>query len=118
MLDGEENKTVGVCLEKRFGGKESFGFGSLVFRWWIERGDRGKQYCFTEAIIQSARTETGKLIFGDADDNVGYVFFVKEDLEKAGHYVELSFTTRKATMQNSDRIDRNCDVLPIDLLLS
>jgi hypothetical protein len=44
------------------------------------------------------------LIFGDADNNVGYVFFVKEDLKKAGHYVEFSFTTRKATMQNLDRI--------------
>ncbi len=55
----------------------------------------GKQYCFTEAIIQGARTEARKLIFGDADHNVGYVFFVKEDLKKAGHYVELSFATRK-----------------------
>ena len=45
-----------------------------------------------------------KLIFGDADNNVGYVFFVKEDLKKAGHYVELSFTTQKVTMQNLDRI--------------
>ena len=53
----------------------------------------GKPYCFTEAIIQSARTEACKLFFGDAAKNVGYVFFVKEDLEKAGHYVELSFTT-------------------------
>ncbi len=65
----------------------------------------GKQYCFTEAIIQGARTEASKLIFGDADDNVGYVFFVKIDLEKAGHYVELSFATRKATIQNLDRIE-------------
>jgi hypothetical protein len=64
----------------------------------------GNQYCFTEAIIQGARTEARKLIFGDADNNVGYVFFVKEDLKKAGHYVELSFTTQKATMQNLDRI--------------
>jgi hypothetical protein len=47
----------------------------------------GKPYCFTEAIIQGARTKAHKLIFGDADKNVGYVFFVKEDLEKAGHYV-------------------------------
>jgi hypothetical protein len=47
----------------------------------------GKEYCFTEAIIQGARSKARKLIFGDADDNVGYVFFVKEDLEKAGHYV-------------------------------
>ena len=44
------------------------------------------------------------MIFGDPDDNVGYVFFVKEDLEKARHNVELSFTTRKATMQNLDKI--------------
>ncbi len=27
-----------------------------------------------------------------------------KDLKKAGHYVELSFTTRKATMQNLERI--------------
>ena len=64
----------------------------------------GKEYCFTEAIIQGARSEARKLIFGDADDNVGYVFFVKEDLEKAGHFVELSFATRKTTMQNLDKI--------------
>ena len=49
----------------------------------------GKPYCFTEAIIQGARTEACKLIFGDADDNVGYVFFVKEDPKKAGHNVQL-----------------------------
>jgi hypothetical protein len=29
---------------------------------------------------------------------------VKEDLEKAGHHVELSFTTRKETMMNLDKI--------------
>ncbi len=63
-----------------------------------------KQYCFTEAIIQGVWSKARKLIFGDADDNVGYVFFLKEDLKKAGHYVELSFTTRRATMQNLDRI--------------
>jgi hypothetical protein len=59
---------------------------------------------FHEAIIQGARTDEHRLIFEDADKNVGYVFFVKEDLKKAGHYVELSFTTRKATMQNLDKI--------------
>jgi hypothetical protein len=45
-----------------------------------------------------------KLIFGNADQNVGYAHFVKEDLQKAGHYVELSFTTRKATMKNLAKI--------------
>ena len=51
------------------------------------------------------------MIFGDADENVGYVFFVKEDLKKAGHYVELSFTTCKATMQNLDKIINTDKVL-------
>ena len=44
------------------------------------------------------------MIVGDADENVGYVFFVKEDLMKAGHHVQLSFCTRKETMQNLDKI--------------
>jgi hypothetical protein len=51
------------------------------------------------------------LFFGDADDNVGYVFFVKEDLKKAGHYVELSFATCKVTMQNLDKIIITHEVL-------
>jgi hypothetical protein len=85
----------------------------------------GRAYCFTDAIIQGARTEARKLIFGDADDNVAYAHFVKEDLEKAGHHVELSFTTRKETMKNLDKIilaeeaqrrkDANIDgILPAD----
>jgi hypothetical protein len=63
----------------------------------------GRAYCFTDAIIQGARTEARKLIFGDVDDNIAYAHFVKEDLEKAGHHVELSFTTRKETMKNLDK---------------
>ena len=35
----EREQKVGVCSEKQFGGKESFGFGGLVFQWWVERGD-------------------------------------------------------------------------------
>jgi len=41
----------------------------------------GKFYCFTDGIIQGARTEAHKLIFGDADKNVGYAYFVKEELQ-------------------------------------
>ena len=85
----------------------------------------GRAYCFTDAIIEGARTEARKLIFGDADDNIAYAHFVKEDLEKAGHHVELSFTTRKETMKNLDKIilaeeaqrrkDANIDgILPAD----
>jgi hypothetical protein len=71
---------------------------------WQNLEPFGKPYCFMEAIIQGARTEACKWIFGDANRNVGYVFFVKEDLEKAAHYDELSFTNCKATMQNLDKI--------------
>jgi hypothetical protein len=63
----------------------------------------GREYCFTDAIVQGARTEARRLIFGDADDNVTYAHFMKEDLEKANHHVELSFTTRKETMINLDK---------------
>jgi hypothetical protein len=84
-----------------------------------------RAYCFTDAIIQGARTEARKLIFGDADDNIFYAHFVKEDLEKAGHHVELSFTMRKETMKNLNKIilaeeaqcrkDANMDgILPAD----
>ena len=38
------------------------------------------------------------------DKNVAYVHFVKEDLQKAGHFAELSFTLRKMAMQNLDKI--------------
>ena len=82
----------------------------------------GREYCFTEAIIQKARTDARKLIFGDADENVSFAHFVKADLEKAGHHVTLSFTTRKETMQNLDKVvlaeeaqrrkDANIDGLP------
>jgi len=82
----------------------------------------GRDYCFTENIIQKARTDARKMIFGDADENVCYAHFVKEDLVKAGHHVELSFTTRKETLQNLDKIilaeeaqrrkDANMDGLP------
>jgi len=85
----------------------------------------GRAYCFTDASIQGARTEARKLIFGDADDNIAYVHFMKEDLEEAGHHVELSFTTCKETMKNLDKIilaeeaqhrkDTNMDgILPAD----
>ena len=54
---------------------------------WQVHEPFGKPYCFTEAIIQGERMDARKLIFKDASENAGCVFFVKEDLEKAGHYV-------------------------------
>ena len=38
VLNGKEDETVRVCLEKRFRSKESFGFGGPMLRWWVERG--------------------------------------------------------------------------------
>jgi len=75
----------------------------------------GRAYCFADAIIQGAKTEARKLIFGDIDNNIAYTHFVKEDLEKAGRHVELSFTTRKETMKNLDITILAMDgILPAD----
>jgi hypothetical protein len=64
----------------------------------------GKPYCFTDNILQNARTKARKLIFGVPEENVGYASFVKDDLEKLGHFVMLSFTNRKETIQNVEKI--------------
>ena len=76
MLDGEENKTVGVCSEKRFGGKESFCFGDLVFRWWIERGDGGCGFpcsaCCVDADFVPVVTVVANEVGGFAEGLVRY----------------------------------------------
>jgi hypothetical protein len=64
----------------------------------------GKPYCFTDNILQNARTEACKLIFGVPEEIVGYASFVKDELKKLGHFVMLSFTNRKETIQNVEKI--------------
>ncbi len=64
----------------------------------------GKAYCFTDNILQNAQTKARKLIFGVPEENVGYASFVKDELEKLGHFVTLSFTNRKETIQNVEKI--------------
>ena len=64
----------------------------------------GKPYCFTDNILQSARTEACKLIFRVPEENVGYASFLKDELEKLGHFVSLSFTNRKETIKNLEKI--------------
>ncbi len=39
----------------------------------------GHRYCFSNAIIQNARTEAWKLIFGDPEGNVGFAMFLHEE---------------------------------------
>jgi hypothetical protein len=63
-----------------------------------------KAYCFTDNILQNAQTKARKLIFGVPEENVGYASFVKNELEKLGHFVMLSFTNRKETIQNVEKI--------------
>jgi hypothetical protein len=64
----------------------------------------GKPYCFTDNILQNAQTKACKLIFGVPEENVGYTSFVKDELEKLGRFVMLSFTNQKETIQNVEKI--------------
>jgi hypothetical protein len=64
----------------------------------------GKAYCFTDNILQNAQAEARKLIFGVPEENVGYTTSIKDELEKLGHFVTLSFTNRKETIQNVEKI--------------
>ncbi len=64
----------------------------------------GKPYCFTDNILQNAQTKARKLIFGVPEENFGYASFVMDELEKLGHFVMLSFTNQKETIQNVEKI--------------
>jgi hypothetical protein len=54
--------------------------------------------------LQNSRTEACKLIFGVPEENVGYASFLKDELEKLGHFVSLSFTNQKETIKNLEKI--------------
>jgi hypothetical protein len=54
--------------------------------------------------LQNAQTKARKLIFGVPEENVGYASFVKDELEKLGNFVMLSFTNQKETIQNVEKI--------------
>jgi hypothetical protein len=64
----------------------------------------GKAYCFTDNILQNPRTKARKLIFEVPEENVLYASFVKDELEKLGHFVTLSFTNQKENIQNVGKI--------------
>ncbi len=71
----------------------------------------GKAYCFTENILQNSQTKARKLIFGVPEENVGYASFLKDELEKLGHFGSLSFTNRKETIKNLEKIIISDEVL-------
>jgi hypothetical protein len=64
----------------------------------------GKQYCFTVAIILGARKEARQLIFGGCRRECWICLLCERRPNEAGHHVQLSFCTRKETMQNLDKI--------------
>jgi hypothetical protein len=64
----------------------------------------GKPYCFTEVIFQKAQTDTRQLMFGGAQEKVGYANFVKDDLLSLRHFVSLTYTTQKEALQNLEKI--------------
>jgi hypothetical protein len=64
----------------------------------------GKVYCFMDNILQSSQTKARKLIFGVPLENVGYASFLKDELEKLGHFVSLFLTNRKETIKNIKKV--------------
>jgi hypothetical protein len=55
-------------------------------------------------ILQSSRTKACKLIFGVPLENVGYASFLKDELEKLGLFVSLSFTNQNETIKNIKKV--------------
>ena len=60
----------------------------------------GKEYAFTESILQEARTAARTLLFGTPEVNITYADTVKEELEKRGHIVRMVYTERRETLKN------------------
>ncbi len=54
--------------------------------------------------MQNSQTKARKLIFGVPEENVGYTSFLKDELEKLGHFVSLFFTNRKETIKDLVKI--------------
>ncbi len=64
----------------------------------------GHRYCFLSSIIQNARLEARKLIFGESDNNVAYAMFVRYELQREGHHVILEFKSRKEIIPQMEKI--------------
>jgi len=64
----------------------------------------GKEYAFTESILQESRSAARKQLFGSPADNVTYHRHVKDELTNLGHIVEMRFTTRRETLKNIEMI--------------
>ena len=64
----------------------------------------GKLYVFTDGIIQKARSDARKNLFGEAHNNVKYINGMKEALQQNGHYIYIEYTTCKETLKNIEKL--------------
>ena len=64
----------------------------------------GKDYAFTDSILQEARSASRAMLFGSAEVNVRYVATVKKELEERGHIVRMEYTERRETLKNVELI--------------
>jgi hypothetical protein len=64
----------------------------------------GHRFCFSNAIIQNARAEARRVIFGDPNNNVAYATFVQEELKREGHHVVFDFKSRKEIIRQMEKI--------------
>ncbi len=58
-----------------------------------------KPYALTDGLIQGARIEARKEIFGSPEENVQYTFHMKNALLAQGHHVTVKTTKRKETIK-------------------
>ncbi len=70
-----------------------------------------KPYTLTDGLIQGARLEARKEIFGSPKENVHYTLHVKNALLAQGHHVSVKLTERKETVKNVQRL-----VVPEELM--
>ena len=64
----------------------------------------GHPQSFPNNLLQNAQTEAMKLIFGVPFENIGFIAILKEELEKAGHFMSLTFATRKEMIKSVEKI--------------
>ncbi len=61
-----------------------------------------KQYCFMPAIIQKTPTKALKLIFGEADDNVGYALFCQDGLTNEEYHLQINSREGKTCIEHGE----------------
>ena len=64
----------------------------------------GKDYAFTDSILQESRVAAREQLFGTPEVNVTYVNTVKKELEERGHIVRMEYTERRETLKNIELI--------------